>query len=297
MQRMGKESLLYYYSAQERPVGSVSPGEVFEIETHDRFQQGEGLEKMLGEETDHINAVTGPVEIMGAIPGQVLRVQIKGITPTSEGYLLSVPGKGVFSHQEKRKKRVPLQGGYAHFNERIKIPLHPHVGRIATSPAKGDYPTGIPGPFGGNMDISQLGCGSAIYLPVFVPGALLSLGDVHGAMGDGESNLSGVEIAALVRLECQLRDDLEITHPLLETEEEVMTIADGRNLDEAARTALLAMLDLLIKRAHLPYEEATMLISAAAHVRVCQLVNPRVGVRVAMAKAVIGEDLLSCPGG
>lgn len=294
MQRIGKESLIFYYSSHDPPVASVSPGEIFQIETHERFQEDEELDKMLGEEADLINAVTGPVEIIGARPGQVLKVYIQGMEILGEvGFILSVPGKGVFFHEEKRKRRIPLQDGYAIFSEEIRIPLHPHVGRIATAPARGEYPTATPGPFGGNMDISQLGCGAAVYLPIFITGAHLSLGDVHAAMGDGESNLSGIEVAARVTLQCELLDHLELIHPLVETDEEFMTVADGLNLEEASQTALSAMLDLLMERAQLSYEEATMLISVAAHLRICQLVNPRVGVRVAVAKEVVGKDFLS----
>lgn len=141
------------------------------------------------------------------------------------------------------------------------------------------------------MDNSQLGVGSSIYLPVFVPGAYLSVGDVHAVMGDGESNLSGVEIPALLTLECSLVDHLEITHPLVKTRDEIMTTADGRTLEEASQLALDAMLHLLKERAHLSHGDAAMLISATAHLRVCQIVNPRVGVRVAIEKEVVGDLL------
>lgn len=142
------------------------------------------------------------------------------------------------------------------------------------------------------MDNSQLGVGSSVYLPVFVPGALLSVGDIHAVMGDGESNLSGVEIAANVTMRCSLLQHLEITHPLVETEEEIMATADGRNLEEASQLALDAMLVLLKEKAQLSHGDAAMLISAAADLRVCQIVNPRVGVRVAIKKEIVG-DLLS----
>lgn len=293
MKKIEKSSLIFYYSPHDSPVASVSPNEVFAIETHERFDHDDGLKNILGGQAHLINAVTGPVEVIGARPSQVLKVDIVEILPTrGSGFILTVPGKGVFYHEQRERKKVPLKDGHALFSDTIKIPLNPHIGRIATAPASGEYPTGTPGPFGGNMDNSQLGIGSSVYLPVFVPGALLSLGDVHAVMGDGESNLSGVEIAALVTVKCSLIDDLEITYPLVETKEEIMTTADGRTLEEASQIALDAMLSLLKERAELSHGDAAMLISAAADLRVCQIVNPRVGVRVAIAKRIVG-DLLS----
>ncbi len=293
MKKIEKTSLIFYYSPHDTPVDSISPGEVFLVETHERFDQDDGLENILGGQAHLINAVTGPVEVIGAKPNHVLKVEILGIEPTGDsGFILTVPGKGVFYHERGERKRVPLKDGYALFSDSIKIPLNPHVGRIATAPAAGEYPTGTPGPFGGNMDNSQLGVGSSVYLPVFVPGALLSVGDIHAVMGDGESNLSGVEIAANVTMRCSLLQHLEITHPLVETEKEIMATADGRNLEEASQLALDAMLELLKEKAQLSHGDAAMLISAAADLRICQIVNPRVGVRVAIKKEIVG-DLLS----
>ncbi len=47
---------------------------------------------------------------------------------------------------------------------------------------------------GGNVDIKNLSSGSRIYFPVFVPGALLSVGDLHFAEGDGEATWNAIEM-------------------------------------------------------------------------------------------------------
>lgn len=58
---------------------------------------------------------------------------------------------------------------------------------------------------GGNCDIRHLTRGSKIYFPVFVPGALLSLGDIHFSQGDGEiSFCGGIEMAGWVSLKVQI---------------------------------------------------------------------------------------------
>ena len=69
----------------------------------------------------------------------------------------------------------------------IRIPLRPHFGVIALAPREADFVDFVPPSyFGGNLDNWRLGKGSTIYLPVSVPGALLSVGDPHAAQGDGE---------------------------------------------------------------------------------------------------------------
>ena len=54
--------------------------------------------------------------------------------------------------------------------------------------------------------------GATLYFPVFVEGALFSLGDFHAAMGDGEVSVSGVEVsgAATVTLEVVKGETLRI---------------------------------------------------------------------------------------
>ena len=52
------------------------------------------------------------------------------------------------------------------------------------------------GPHGGNMDIIEVCPGNTVYLPVFVPGGYLYLGDAHAAMGHGELSASGLEMPA-----------------------------------------------------------------------------------------------------
>ena len=44
---------------------------------------------------------------------------------------------------------------------------------------------------GGNMDIKNLTIGARAYLPVYVEGAKLSVGDLHFSQGDGEISLCG----------------------------------------------------------------------------------------------------------
>jgi amidase len=82
------------------------------------------------------------------------------------------------------------------FNE-LKIELNPMIGVIGVAPLE-NISNGEPGPHGGNMDNKLISEGTVLYLPVFVEGALFGLGDLHAAMGDGEVNVTGIEIGGKV---------------------------------------------------------------------------------------------------
>jgi formamidase len=60
--------------------------------------------------------------------------------------------------------------------------------------------TGPPRENGGNLDVRQMGPGARVYLPVFVEGALFSVGDAHFAQGDGEVCGLAVEMRSTVQL-------------------------------------------------------------------------------------------------
>lgn len=81
--------------------------------------------------------------------------------------------------------------------------IEPMIGCIGLAPASGSSSTVMPAyPWGSNMDLRELGPGGIVYLPVQVPGALLSIGDLHAAMGTGEPTAVSLEAAgkATVRI-------------------------------------------------------------------------------------------------
>ena len=80
------------------------------------------------------------------------------------------------------------------FGEKLRFPARPMVGVVGTAPAAGTVFTADPGPNGSNIDLNAVTVGTTVYLPVNVPGALLSIGDIHASMGEGEVCGTGVEI-------------------------------------------------------------------------------------------------------
>jgi amidase len=292
-----KEHLVYGYDPDIPPAIEIKPGELLEVETHHRFSRiPEENERLYDDpvERRRVSAVTGPIGVLGARPGEVLKVEFVELTVTEDfGVLLSIPGRGAFAGKTPERvvsKVVSLDRDFVYFTDQIKIPLSPMVGRVGVAPLEGPVPTDTVGPHGGNIDNNHVGEGSAIYLPVFISGGLLALGDFHAAMGDGESLLTGVEVSGKATIRCEVIRDLRLTHPVVVTQGSLMTLADGERLEEAFKVALDNMACLMTERLGLTYIDAAMLISAAADARVCELVNPRVAVKVVIPRSIFSID-------
>jgi len=288
MKRLTKEHSTVLYDAGDSAAMTVGCGEVFQLETASVLTYGEGVPS-----SGFAVPVTGPIWIDDAKPGSVLKTEIIKLELASgRGAVLSMPGRGAFGNQllAPALKVVTYDNRYAYFNESIRVPLRPMVGKVAVAPAGKAINCHATGSYGGNMDITDLTEGCSIYLPVFVEGALLSCGDVHAVMGDGESSYSAVETEGLLTLRCQVLHDIELTHPMVVTPNEVMTVGHGGTLEEACTMALDNMVTLVMKELDLDYVETTMLISVACDLRINQICNvPAVGARVVLPKALLPE--------
>ncbi len=273
-----------YYDASIPPALTVAQGELFRLETPSILTHREKFPKTTV-------PVTGPVRIEGARPGSTLKVEIVELKLTAgEGAIAVIPGKGAFGDSVTKPmyKVVKYDDKFAYFNDTIKVPLRPMAGKVGVAPVGKVINCHATGNYGGNMDITDITEGTSVYLPVFVEGALLSCGDVHAAMGDGESCFSAVETEGLLTLRCQVIGDMELTHPMVVTASEVMTVGDGKTLEEAYKIALDNMAALIMKKLGLDFIDAIMLISIAADVRINQIVNTvAVGARVVLPLSLL----------
>ena len=111
------------------------------------------------------------------------------------------------------------------------------LGCIGTAPDWGVPSTGPAGPHGGNLDLVEVGPGSTVYLPVFVPGGHLFLGDAHAAMGHGELSATGLEMAALTTITVDVVRGSRLTGIRVETPESIMTVATHGTLERAIAEA------------------------------------------------------------
>ena len=168
----------------------------------------------------------------------------------------------------------------------MDIPLRPFFGVMAVAPplAWGVINTLPPRRNGGNMDNKELVAGTTLYLPIHIDGAMFSVGDGHGAQGDGEVNVNAIETGLIGTFELHVRPDMSLEWPMGETASHMMTMAFDPDLDDAAITALRSMINLISQRTGISREDAYTLCSLAADLRVTQIVNGSKGVHMTIEK-------------
>ncbi|WP_027365150.1 acetamidase/formamidase family protein [Desulfotruncus alcoholivorax] len=288
--RIAAKKTVFNMDKNNLPVAKVSLPARLAFETRDCF---EGQLKSAGDtlETlnfDRVNPATGPVYLEGVQPGDVIAVHIESIQVTGPGVMVAAPGAGVLGEQvtQSQTLMVPIEDGVALFKG-LALPLNPMIGVIGVAPAGDPVPCGTPGSHGGNMDTTLIRPGSTLYLPVQVDGALLAMGDLHAAMGDGEIMVSGVEVAGTVEITVTLAKGWQLNNPLVVTGDVVATIASAHTLDEAVDTATREMAMLLQQKTGLTLNEAGMLMSACGNAEICQVVDPLKTARFSMPRNIV----------
>jgi len=232
---------------------------------------------------DRVNPVTGPIFVEGAQPGDALEVEILSIEVADWGWTANIPGFGLLADEfpEARLAISRIAGDAVALPFGVELRCVPMIGTIGLAPAQpGQHPILPPTRQGGNMDIRHLTAGAVLRLPVAVPGALLSVGDIHAAMGDGEVCGTGIETAAEVRLRLRLLPGQAPAFPLFRTTghaarrgAELATTGIGSDLMEAARDAVRGLLDELERLTGLSRLEAYLLASVAADLKICEVVD------------------------
>lgn len=270
----------------------VKEGEEFWVETEDCFGGQLKTEKDLRPNIDAslMNSSTGPIVIEGAEEGDILCIEILDIVINSQGVMTASPGLGILGHHIKNynTKIIPIKNNFAYFNEDIKLPIEPMIGVIGTAPKEGNFSCVLPETHGGNMDTREISVGSKVYLPIFIKGANLAIGDLHAAMGDGELSGTGIEIGGNVKLRVKLIKGDLLKNPRLETKDYLIIIASAKEFKDAIKIATEEMVAFLQKALKLNFEDAYRLTSAACHLKVSQAVNPLVTVKVCAPKKILG---------
>ncbi|WP_424629930.1 acetamidase/formamidase family protein [Bradyrhizobium sp. SYSU BS000235] len=239
--------------------------------------------------------LTGPIAVEGAEPGDVLEIEILDIKLLTDwGWNMIRPLSGTLpdDFHEMRLLNIPLDRKrmVGRMPWGLDLPLSPFFGvmGVAPPPAWGRITSLIPRAMGGNLDNKELLPGAKLYLPVFVPGALFSCGDGHAVQGDGEVCVTAIETALQGRFAFKVRKDLRFTYPRAETPTHYITMAMDPDLDQCAIRALRDMIVLLGETSKLSREDAYMLCSLAADLRVTQTVNGSKGIHCMIAKSVAG---------
>ena len=236
--------------------------------------------------------MTGPIYVDDAQPGDTLEIKVLAIEYLHDfGVNAFSPGGGVlpdeFPYAKQKLLRWPAGADRVEFAPGVMLPLAPFFGSIGVAPPPlvGRISSRPPGWHGGNLDNKDLVVGSTLYLPVHVPGALLSVGDGHARQGDGEVTGTALETSLRGTFELRVHKGQRLRWPRAETPTHYISMGLHEDLDEATRLAVREMVDFLVADRKMSRDDAYMLCSLAADLHVTQAVDATKGVHATLAKS------------
>jgi amidase len=187
-----------------------------------------------------------------------------------------------------------VKDGIVTMNERVSFPASPMLGVIGVAPEAGEIPTMPAGRHGGNLDNNKNTIGSTIHLPVKHAGALLAIGDMHAAMGDGEICGTGIEIAGDVLLSTALIKGKGTSYPVTQTASSWIThgVSTVEDLYGAMRIACEEAAGLLVSEWGFTIEEAFIFLSVQGNLGIAQAVHPAQGTVIAKMEI---PKISACP--
>lgn len=296
-----------------KPRLEVAPGDEVQIECVDasggQVAPGMTVAEYLRIDRMRIHALTGPIWIDGAAPGDVLQVDVLATRHSGWGWSSIVEGLGFLKERFKEPYLFHwlLEGDVTGSLEPAVVPVRPFLGVMGVARADdGAFRTRPPGPFGGNLDVRELCAGSTLYLPVYNAGALFSCGDGHAAQGDGEVCINGIECPLDVTLRFKLHKNQPLAGPIVESSERAapdatadawVVVESGTDAAETARAATNRMVDLLVSRWGFSDVHAYLLCSVALKLRLSQVVNePMYTVSGAISRQILpARELFPLP--
>src|SRR5919201_1924274 len=298
----------YKWDKANPPAVEIEAGDVVHFETHavtaGYITEGCEASKIGQIDFDRLYPLAGPVYVKGAKPGDLLEVEILVLKPLEWGWTGILPGLGLLSDDFTQPyiRHFDLRNGrYAELRKDIRIPLQPFCGTMGVATdEQGPIDVLPPTKGAGNIDTRHLNVGAKLYLPVFVEGGLFSAGDCHAAQGDGEVCVTGIE--------CPMRFSLRFDvvkggpakpwryqfvtppgslQPKYDSKGYYATTALGPDLMEDAKNAVRDVIDWLGREKKLSREDAYVLCSLAADLKISQIVDrPNWGVSAYLSLAV-----------
>lgn len=281
-------NIKYALSGDDAFVAKVTPGTEFTVQC--AININDGVIKSLGQQLKpsdvtlpFVNGATGPIEVSGAKPGDMLSVEVLDMQLEGLGFTSLWPGIGMFPDWVRQKefgiltRVVEVKDGFVHWNDKLKLAIRPMIGVMGVAPVHGAVLTVDNGTHGGNMDVQEITIGNTIMFRVHKDGAHFFAGDCHAIQGDGEANgMGAIEIAAVLKLKVGLSPaPKRLTWPRVETPTHIGTIGCARPLEDAMRIAFQEMIYWLEDDYGIPAPEAYMLLGQIAEARCTQVVNPK----------------------
>ena len=285
------EKVHFTWDTSNEPVLGIESGDTVVVWTRDVSDNQIGPDSdvsvIAGLDWDRVYPLAGPIAVRGAQPGDTLAIEILDIHTQGWGWTAILPGLGLLPEEfpDAYLRVFDLShGDVAYLREDIAIPVEPFFGTMGVCPAGATgQPVMPPGIFGGNMDTRQLVRGATLYLPVQVQDALFSCGDAHGAQGDGEVCVTGLEAPMFASLRFSIYKGHSIPSPQFRTAAPLTPRVDsapfygttgvGGDLYVAAQDAVRAMVDHLASSYSLGREDAYLLCSLAVDLKISEIVD------------------------
>jgi len=304
---LSPEVLHGVFSRDSAPVLSVDSGDSVVLSTLDAWWSDEAFSAEYAPrarvEHPHArrgHALTGPIAVRGLGPGGTLEIGVERLVPAGHGFTecggfawphfdrLGVgdgPRRMLLWEIGAAEARTTLSSG-----RRVTVPVRPFLGVMGMPPAEGgEHSTTPPRVTGGNLDCTLLTPGATLFLPVAVPGGLLSVGDGHAAQADGEMSNNGIECAMrevvltlIAHARCPF--DLATPCPVVRLAPQggkptsYAVLGLGATLDDALYACGNGLLDLMVGMLRCTRTEALGLASLTANFRITQAVNGTKGV-------------------
>jgi len=184
---------------------------------------------------------------------------------------------------------VQLKDGFAVLPGGLRIPLSPSMGLVATTPTYRQLTASDSGPYGGDIDLKELVAGSIIYLPVFVPGGMLVLGDCHAVVGDGAVAGTGAECSADSHIQVTVEKGMNLEGPRALTPDYFVVLSHGEDLGLAMKQAVKGMVDFLVTEKGMGPYDAYTLLSLAGDVRVSRTFRPISPVKMMLSRSALEQ--------
>lgn len=295
MQRIVRDQARKYaFDWEDKPLLRVQPGEAFELETWDastgyfRSSADKAIPARrpgFDRNPPHANPLAGPIFVEGADRGDTLVVVLEEIVVGDYSWIAIGPKRGPLGestrwpelssdYTTKIFRHTPgpsgtLRDGTLHFSDRIRWPITPFVGTFGVAPDR-EVTTSLDGQgeWGGNLDIRDACPGHRLLLPVFHPGALFYLGDVHASQGDTEFTGTAAETTATVRLRLELIKKKRSSWLRIEKPDSLVAVFASKPLETAVETATFLLMDWLITDYGISPTEAYCLVSTCPDFRI-----------------------------
>lgn len=273
------------------PDGSVVEAYTLEA-TGGQLNLNSTLEDFKEVDMDKVHTLTGPIYVEGAEVGDVLAVELLDLEPGDWGWTGMGPEFGFLAGEIEaegfKTYKLDKENNLVHFSDEVSVPMKPFPGVMGVAPnTKEMLTTFPPRANGGNMDDPNLVKGVTVYFPVFVKGALFSIGDTHAVQGLGEVVGTAVECDMRIRFRLSVIKDKNIAEPEYESKDYYATTGFGTTIDEAAKKATRYMIEHISRTYDLPKEEAYMLCSLIGDLKIAEVVDlPNMLVTMHIPKSV-----------